>query len=65
MRSFDRQTSHNSASWGQNYAKLGIRPDEILKNVKEGIDDFVADAPQFDDITMIGFRYNGPQAQTV
>lgn len=31
----------------------------LLKNVKDSIDEFVADAPQFDDITMLAFRYCG------
>ena len=35
-------------------------PDISLKNVKHGIDTFVGDAEQFDDITMLGIRYNGP-----
>ena len=34
-------------------------PGEILNNVKTSIDGFVGDAPQFDDITMLAFRYNG------
>jgi len=34
-------------------------PRELLANVKEGIDAFVRDAPQFDDITMLGFTYLG------
>ena len=34
---------------------------ELLEDVKEDIAAFVGDAEQFDDITMIGFRYNGPQ----
>ena len=34
-------------------------PDELLKNVKESIDGFVGEAEQFDDITMLAFRYNG------
>ena len=34
-------------------------PQEILANVKEDIDAFVGDAPQFDDITMLAFKYNG------
>lgn len=37
----------------------GDAPDELLKNVKESIDGFVGDAEQFDDITMLAFRYNG------
>lgn len=32
-------------------------PKEILAKVSEGIDKFVGEAPQFDDITMLGFRY--------
>ena len=42
---------------------LDVNPDaapkELLANVRAGIDKFVADAPQFDDITMLGFRYFG------
>ncbi|MCR4903931.1 MAG: SpoIIE family protein phosphatase [Butyrivibrio sp.] len=30
---------------------------ELLSNVKKDIDEFVGDAPQFDDITMMSFRY--------
>ncbi len=33
-------------------------PEEICKNVKESIDFFVGEAPQFDDITMLCFKYN-------
>ena len=35
----------------------------LLKAVKYDLDDFVGEADQFDDITMIGFRYNGPQEE--
>jgi len=42
---------------------LNIKPngscDEILKNVQNSIDDFVQDAPQFDDITMLCLEYYG------
>ena len=34
-------------------------PEELLKNVKDSIDSFVGDTPQFDDITMLAFKYNG------
>ena len=34
-------------------------PEELLKNVKGAISEFVGDAPQFDDLTMLAFRYNG------
>ncbi|MCM1136240.1 MAG: serine/threonine-protein phosphatase, partial [Clostridium sp.] len=33
---------------------------ELLAGVQEDIDNFVQDAPQFDDITMLGFYYYGP-----
>ncbi len=32
---------------------------EIIHNMKAGIDAFVKDAPQFDDITMLAFHYKG------
>ena len=31
----------------------------LLPAVKEAIDDFVGEAPQFDDITMLIFEYKG------
>lgn len=33
--------------------------EQLLKAVRTDIDEFVKDAPQFDDITMLGFKYNG------
>ena len=36
-------------------------PQELLPIVREGIDAFVKDAPQFDDITMLGITYFGKQ----
>lgn len=33
--------------------------DELCKGVKDDIDSFVLDAPQFDDITMLAFKYCG------
>ena len=35
------------------------KPKEILESVKNSIDDFVAGAEQFDDITMLSFIYEG------
>jgi Serine phosphatase RsbU, regulator of sigma subunit len=35
------------------------KPEMVLQNVTKGIDDFVGDAEQFDDITMLCFKYNG------
>lgn len=34
-------------------------PEDILRIVRKSIDEFAGDAPQFDDITMMAFRYNG------
>jgi sigma-B regulation protein RsbU (phosphoserine phosphatase) len=36
-----------------------VRTAEILPVVKTAIDEFVGDAPQFDDITMMIFNYEG------
>ena len=33
----------------------------LIQGVRSDQDAFVGEADQFDDITMIGFRYNGPQ----
>ncbi|MCR4990889.1 MAG: PP2C family protein-serine/threonine phosphatase [Lachnospiraceae bacterium] len=37
----------------------GASPDKIIANVNEGINKFVKEAEQFDDITMLCFRYFG------
>lgn len=37
----------------------GAAPDKVLTNVMDGINEFVAGAEQFDDITMLCIRYNG------
>lgn len=37
-------------------------PEEHLRNVRRTIDAFVGDAEQFDDLTMLCLRYNGPDA---
>ena len=34
-------------------------PEQILRNVRRSLDAFVGDAPQFDDITMLGLVYRG------
>ncbi len=36
------------------------KPEAVLSNVMRGIEAFVAGAEQFDDITMLCLRYNGP-----
>ena len=38
----------------------GISQKEVLEGVKKAVDEFVKDAPQFDDLTMIGLKYIGP-----
>lgn len=40
--------------------KSGDNPKTILKNVNEGISEFIGDAEQFDDTTMLCFHYKGP-----
>ena len=34
-------------------------PEQILKNVRQAVDDFVKEAEQFDDLTMLCLEYNG------
>ena len=36
-----------------------LDPQQLLAVVKEDVDHFVGDAPQFDDLTMLCVRYNG------
>ena len=36
---------------------------ELLPAIKKDIDNFVGDAPQFDDITMLGFKYLGGEGR--
>ena len=38
-------------------------PHELLKTVQEDIDAFVGEAPQFDDITMLGLHYFGKSSK--
>ena len=38
-------------------------PEAVIGNVHDGIEAFVGGADQFDDITMLCLRYNGPQKQ--
>ena len=39
-------------------------PQTLEKNVRQGIADFVGDAEQFDDITILCLKYFGPQGDT-
>lgn len=43
--------------------RLGGGPEALLPEVKAEIDCFVGEAPQFDDISMLGLRYLGPAGQ--
>ena len=38
----------------------GASQKEILAGVRAAVDAFVKEAPQFDDLTMVGLKYNGP-----
>ena len=42
-----------------------LTPEEMLPAVREDINKFVGDAPQFDDITMLSLRYAGPSFKSV
>ncbi|MBQ2348339.1 MAG: PP2C family protein-serine/threonine phosphatase, partial [Clostridia bacterium] len=42
---------------------LEAEPEQLLLNVKHSVDEFVGDAPQFDDLTMMGFTYFGREEQ--
>ena len=39
---------------------LDLTPQETLSHMKEKVDEFVGDAPQFDDLTMLCLEYRGP-----
>ena len=36
-------------------------PEDVLRNVRQAVDDFVKDAEQFDDLTMLCIEYKGKQ----
>ncbi|MCR5005765.1 MAG: serine/threonine-protein phosphatase [Clostridiales bacterium] len=40
---------------------LDTEPESVLKRVRQGVDDFVLDAEQFDDLTMLCVLYKGTQ----
>ena len=39
-----------------------VSPEQVLKNVRRSVDDFVKAAAQFDDLTMLCMHYIGPKA---
>ena len=44
-----------------NAAPAGCAQKDVLSGVRAAVDAFVKEAPQFDDLTMLGLRYNGPE----
>ena len=44
-----------------NAAPAGCAQKDVLSGVRAAVDAFVKEAPQFDDLTMLGLRYNGPK----
>ena len=46
-------------------AAKGSSPKEILDSVKNGVDAFVGEAPQFDDLTMLCFEYSGSDSNEI
>ena len=40
-------------------------PEDILRSMKESVDEFTSDADQFDDLTMLCLDFNGPADTTV
>ena len=44
-----------------NAIRAGVSQKEILAGVRSAVDAFVKEAPQFDDLTMLGLKYFGPK----
>ena len=44
-----------------NAIPAGVSQKEVLTGLRAAVDAFVKDAPQFDDLTMMGLKYYGPQ----
>ncbi len=47
-----------------NAIQSGVSQKEILAGVRSAVDDFVKEAPQFDDLTMLGLKYFGPKTSS-
>lgn len=43
----------------------GSSQKEVLQGVRVAVDTFVKEAPQFDDLTMLGLKYNGHDANVI
>ena len=41
----------------------GLSQKEVLSGVRTAVDAFVKEAPQFDDLTMLGLKYYGPEGR--
>ena len=41
--------------------KADASPEELLRNVRTSVDDFVGNAEQYDDLTMVCLEYRGPR----
>ena len=46
-----------------NATPKGASQKDVLDGVRTAVDGFVKNAPQFDDLTMLGLKYNGPTPQ--
>ena len=47
-----------------NSIQAGVSQKEILAGVRSAVDAFVKEAPQFDDLTMLGLKYFGPKTSS-
>ena len=47
-----------------NAIRAGVSQKEILAGVRSAVDAFVKEAPQFDDLTMLGLKYFGPKTSS-
>ncbi len=62
-------TDKNEQLFGTDRMMVALRkadhaaPEEVLRTVRSDIDQFVGDAPQFDDLTMLCLDYLGPVSQ--
>jgi sigma-B regulation protein RsbU (phosphoserine phosphatase) len=58
-------TNSNNELYGMDRLKAALdansskKVNDLLPAIKDDIDKFVGEAPQFDDITMLGFEFKG------
>ena len=48
----------------ENAIDAGASRKETLTDVRQAVDAFVKEAPQFDDLTMLSLKYFGPEEKT-